>query len=536
MNWTPSSTTGRRLGRLGLVLVAGLTAVLAAGGAASQPGRTLMHSLAPPARGVTVVGEAPASAVIHFQFALPLRDYAGLARSNQAGKTMSYAVLEARHLPTVADYDAVVAWASAAGLTIEATRPDRLTLEVAGSVATLNRALGVHFSSFVFGKESFIAADSEPVLPQALAGRILSINGLQPQIRPHTHHVTIPLSATRPAYYPAAWISGYAATGLGGQGAGATTAIVIDTFPNRSDLTRFWSLTGVHQSLSRITFIRAVPGVLPTPSGEESLDVETASSIAPLSKVRVYASTALAYPKLDTAIQAVITDMQNNISINEVSISIGGCETNLPAGQASTDDNFFSVLSSLGASVFISTGDKGSHECGAGVSEPEFYSTSPNVTAVGGTTLRLNSAGAESAEVGWSGSGGGVSTIFATPSYQSGLSAAKREVPDVAADANPYTGALIIVNGNVQNIGGTSLATPIWAGLMALVNSSRLSAGKSGLGLLNGQLYPLRGSAKFRDITAGNNGGYQAGVGYDMVTGIGAPVMSQLLPALVALP
>jgi kumamolisin len=114
------------------------------------------------------------------------------------------------------------------------------------------------------------------------------------------------------------------------------------------------------------------------------------------------------------------------------------------------------------------------------------------------------------------------STFFAKPSYQSALSYAKRAVPDVSSDANPSTGALIILNGASEQVGGTSLSSPMWAGLMGLVNSTRLTASKPTLGLLNGRIYPLLGTNNFRDITVGGNGGYSAGPGYDLVTGIGA--------------
>ena len=116
---------------------------------------------------------------------------------------------------------------------------------------------------------------------------------------------------------------------------------------------------------------------------------------------------------------------------------------------------------------------------------------------------------------------------------QSGLGLTGRGVPDVAADANPATGVAIVLNGQIQVFGGTSVATPIWAGLMGLVNQARLAAGKSTLGMLNPRLYRPAPEASFRDITVGNNG-FPALVGYDLVTGWGAPRMSILLPDLKA--
>jgi kumamolisin len=250
--------------------------------------------------------------------------------------------------------------------------------------------------------------------------------------------------------------------------------------------------------------------------------------------VRVYAAQSLAYSNLDTAFQTVISDMQSGVAITEVSISLGSCESSVPTGELSTDDNFFATMSSLGATVLVSSGDSGSDECGDGSATPAFFSTSPNVTAVGGTTLNLDGNDNITSETGWSGSGGGVSTVFATPSYQSGLGYSNRAVPDVAADADPNTGVLIILNGQSEQIGGTSLAAPTWAGLLALANGGRIAAGGASLGALNATLYGLNGTANFNDITSGSNGAYTAATGYDLVTGLGSPAFGTLYGTLLS--
>jgi kumamolisin len=82
--------------------------------------------------------------------------------------------------------------------------------------------------------------------------------------------------------------------------------------------------------------------------------------------------------------------------------------------------------------------------------------------------------------------------------------------------------------------GGTSVATPIWAGLMGLVNQARFTAKLPSVGFLDPRIYPLLGSKNFRDIVSGNNGGYSALKGYDLVTGIGTPLTATLLATLVA--
>ena len=107
-----------------------------------------------------------------------------------------------------------------------------------------------------------------------------------------------------------------------------------------------------------------------------------------------------------------------------------------------------------------------------------------------------------------------------------------RLVPDVSLAADPTDGANLVLNGKSIMIGGTSWAAPVWAGFCALINEARANAGKPFLPFLNPLIYPLMGTPAFRNITAGSNGAYSAGAGYDMVTGIGVPNVAGLIAAL----
>lgn len=180
-----------------------------------------------------------------------------------------------------------------------------------------------------------------------------------------------------------------------------------------------------------------------------------------------------------------------------------------------------------------------------------FPADEPWVTAVGGTTLEHASPTVN--ETAWSGSGGGVSKFFSQPDFQSTLPTSvraqlkgQRGIPDVSADANPSTAMAIYFRGQWQQIGGTSAATPTWAGIIAVADQM---AGHP-LGFINPALYQIANSAKaaqdFRDITSGDNSfsqsgadpvdvqGYTAATGWDAVTGCGAPVAEKLLPDLIA--
>ncbi len=193
-------------------------------------------------------------------------------------------------------------------------------------------------------------------------------------------------------------------------------------------------------------------------------------------------------------------------------------------------------------SVFAATGDD---TADYGTVYP---SASPEVVSVGGTTLSLTQAGQWSAETGWADGGGGYSQAFALPSYQqgdgfSGDANDQRTNPDVAADADPNTGVAIYDPYDFgtadpwAQIGGTSLATPLWAGMAAIADQGRAIAGAMPLGssAMLTDLYDLAKIAPgdFHDITQGNNG-YPAGPGYDLVTGLGSPEGNLLIPNLAA--
>jgi kumamolisin len=492
-----------------------------------------------------VTGAAPADAPVHFDVALRLRDQAGLEALIAAHKVLKPAELAA-YLPDPNGRRAVLGWLRSQGLSVDAMPAQGLTIRASSTAATVARALGVQFVTVTVEGHSFVSADREPAIPAALAPYVVGVNGLEPQLHAQTELQreralgAAPLTATGgvPPYYPIDLLTAYHALGSG-DGKNTTTAIVIDTFPYLSDVQAFWSTVGVTQSLSNITLIQTVPGTLVPGEDEASLDVEQSSSIAPASHVRVYASYDLLFVDIDQSFLAIISDLQNGVPITQVSISLGACEREVAAAQKTTDDQYFATITALGASVFVSSGDYGARECGYGFTGgkvPSFYSSSPNVTAVGGTTLVLDSVSAIGREVAWNSSGGGVSKFYPTPSWQQSLGYPMRAVPDVAADANPSSGVyLVFGGGQSEQVGGTSVSSPVWAGLMGLTNSRRMHAGKTTLGLVAARTTALVSTNNFRDITKGNNG-YKAGVGYDLVTGVGSPDMKHLQPTLVAQP
>jgi len=335
-------------------------------------------------------------------------------------------------------------------------------------------------------------------------------------------------------------LKAYGADGFAVTGKGQTIAILIDTFPTAADLKAFWKLNKLKTKISQVTMINVNNASLPPQEGEETLDAQWTSGIAPGAKIRIYASGTLQFTDLDRALDRIISDLASEPSMRQLSISLGLGETFMAQGEIKAQSLKFLKLAAAGVNVFVASGDAGSnpdvtgHSSG-GPTQVEYESSDINVIGVGGTTLNLAPDGSVQSERGWTGSGGGKSGRFTRQSWQHGPGVPagnERLVPDVALAADPNTGACVILHGQRQQIGGTSWSTPCWAGFCALINEARGKAGKPALTFLPPKLYPLLGSSSFRDITAGSNGAFSASAGYDMVTGIGVPNVKQLMSAL----
>ncbi len=171
--------------------------------------------------------------------------------------------------------------------------------------------------------------------------------------------------------------------------------------------------------------------------------------------------------------------------------------------------------------------------------------------AVGGTYLSLHQDGSFLGEAAWqdplgqSGSGGGLSTVFPRPSWQAGpgvvssASNGRRQVPDVAGPADPASGLFVVSGGQAEEVGGTSAATPFWAGSMVLAAQLAATDGITGLGFLDPVLYSIAAAhqgdgSMFHDVTVGANLHYPATAGWDFATGWGSPRLDSLVPAIVA--
>jgi kumamolisin len=492
-----------------------------------------------------------------FSLEMPARD--DLEKRVAAGEVLSAETLDQTYAPKKADVDALKSWLTEQGYKIVGESPSGAGVYAEATVAQIEQSLGVNMVSVTNKGITYTAAQNAPSLPTSVGAPVHAIIGLQPFRHAHKHlaHKLIhnnratldrndlpaPNIANSSPYLVSEILRAYNANALGVTGAGQTIAILIDTIPNDNDVVAFWKANGIAVDLTRIGKIKVGSGHLPAPEGEETLDVSWTSGIAPGAKIKIYATGSLQFVALDRALDRIITDASSDPSLRQLSVSLGLGETFMggPDGEVATQHQKFLRLAAMGVNTFVSSGDAGSNPGSDGQTpdgplQAEYAASDAAVIGVGGTSLRLAPGdGSVADEEGWVGSGGGDSIFFDRPAWQKGRgvpSGSKRLVPDVSAAADPNEGAFLVLHGQPIGIGGTSWAAPVWAGLCALINEARHTAGLPSVPYLNPLIYPLIGTGCFRDITTGRNGEFAADPGYDRVTGLGVPDVKQLIAAL----
>jgi subtilase family serine protease len=278
------------------------------------------------------------------------------------------------------------------------------------------------------------------------------------------------------------------------------------------------------------------PTADPTWAPEVALDVEWAHAAAPGAKILLVEAQNENY-----LLQAWDPDLADGPGLldgvqyaaEQPGVSVVSMSWTAPefAGENSLDSYFTSNSVNPGITFVTAAGDSGP--------PANWPASSPNVLAVGGTTLATDASGNYHSEIGWVGSGGGISLYETEPSYQYGAQrTGDRTTPDVAYDGDPNTGFSVYCSygnsagsGNWLVVGGTSAGTPQWAGIIAIANEGRAASGKTALESATADIYQLP-AADFHDVTSGFNG-YPAGPGYDLVTGRGTPYVNRIVPGLV---
>lgn len=473
------------------------------------------------------------------------------------------------------DFAAMDAFANSHNLTVVSSSLPRRTIRLAGTVKDLSAAFGAKLKKFKKGNITFRGRTGELSVPKDVHDIVQGVFGFdnRPIARPHSRilgqdKVTgKAMKGVGPKNNPGGSFSVPQVAQLynfpaGLDGSGQTIAILelngrtpsgkMGTGFTMSDLNKFFSGLGLATpSVSAIGVDGGgnFPGTDPGADGEVALDIEVAGAVAPKAKIAVYFAPNTTKGFID-CVSAAVHDPVRKPSV--LSISWGGSEDSTSSMFLNGLQQVFNDAAMLGVTITASAGDDGS----ADVSPPiglhvDFPASLPNALACGGT--RLQGTGSTiTSEVVWNdfqtgngATGGGVSNIFPRPSYQANAKVPKsphgkvgRGVPDIAGNADPFTGYEIVVGGKKAVIGGTSAVSPLWAGLLALINQRLVAIGSKPVGFINPLIYDaLAKAGVFHDITSGNNnmhgtGKYPAGPGWDACTGMGTPDGTKLLKAL----
>lgn len=451
----------------------------------------------------------------------------------------------------------LMGWAQHQGLSVR-WRPGDTWAFVEGAATAVAGALDVEVHDYR-GKRGqvFYASPQQPVVPESLRlevaelGRILGYT-------PHRESKTwmVPLEVPDQGLTPPSLLRSYNAMKLHDEGfTGKGVTVVVFAFDGfqQSDLDTFST------SFNLPKFTPEVVGGMPTARrGEATMDLEAIHAIAPdAKKVLVNARSTVEGDGGYEKIAKLMEDTANRFPGAVWSFSIGwGCDKLITAADLVPVRSALAAAQKSGTTAFDASGDLAGLDCKGGQewSAPpspddvglDAVASMPEMTDVGGTTLSTDATGVWQAEQAWfdaplsQGTGGGVSSLFERPDWQSSLDvsngAGRRLTPDIAAVADPFTGVQIVFNQQIIMGGGTSLSAPIWAGLTAVMNQYMLDHRGHLLGDLNPLLYTIAEGAplpSFQDVILGGNAVANAGPGYDLVTGLGTPNIENLVENLL---
>jgi kumamolisin len=309
---------------------------------------------------------------------------------------------------------------------------------------------------------------------------------------------------------------------------------------NSSDIAQYASYFGISSppALQNV-YVDGYNGAAGSGVAEVTLDIELMMAVAPqASRILVYEGPNSESGAIDTFAQ-----IANDNQAQSISTSWGSVENGNSSAYLQSENTIFMQMAAQGQSIYAASGDSGAYENGSTLSVLD-PASQPYVVATGGTTLSLNSDSSYNHESTWSSGGGGISGFWTMPSWQAGLatssnrgSSSMRMLPDISADADPSTGYSIYVSGGWGVYGGTSCAAPVWAGFNALINQARKAAGLAPIGFPNPALYQMgrNGQAtSFHDVNNQTTNGYYPAVGgFDLGTGWGSPVMSNLASSIL---
>jgi len=490
------------------------------------------------------LNRVPAATPMRLAVGLPLRNQTELDKLLQELATpqspnyrqyLTPAEFAERFGPSEEDYQALADYMRANGLSVTGTHPNRMILDVSGTVTQIESTFHVNMMYWSHStRGTFFAPDRDPSLDAGVT--ILSVTGLDNFVVPHPMDLkSRPLTGALPLTtgsgpsglfagtdFRAAYAPSVALNGVG-QSIGL---FELDGF-YAGDVQANFTQAGLAPVPVQTVLLDGFNGAPGSGNVEVTLDIMMAAYMAPgVSNIIVYEGTNW-------------NDVLNRMATDNLASQLSSSWCFSPTD--ATTEQIFKEMIAQGQSMFQASGDNGAYH---GAIMPP--ADDPNVTVVGGTSLTTAGAGGPwQSETAWPDSGGGVSTTWPIPSYQqsinmttAGGSATMRNIPDVALIADTQI-FLICNNGQRVEVGGTSAAAPLWAGFIALANQQAAANQKPRVGFLNPIIYSIGAGSSFQsdlhDIITGNNG-FSALPGYDLATGWGSPAGQPLINSLTGAP
>ena len=440
-----------------------------------------------------------------------------------------------RYAPTAAQAQKVVEHLKRSGFINITVSDNRLLVSGDGTAGSVKTAFNTDLRNYNVNGRTAFANVSDASVPQSLGDTVMAIHGLQTIHMYHTlakpATTTLATTGHNPTDFPAI----YNASGLP-SAVNATIGIITQGSMKQTitDLNTFTSRAGYPTvNVSTVT----VGAASTDTAGVDEWNMDTQDALAAaggtIRQMILYTANTLSDADLTDTYNRAVSD---NVA-KTINVSLGECETSAKnSGIMASNDQIFQAAVAQGQTFSVSSGDSGSYECGGSSTSQSYPSVSPWVVSVGGTLLGTTGTTWTSESV-WAcsssatcqqsadgGAGGGPSLTEAAPSWQvnAGVlgSSTKRGTPDIALDADPASGALVLVNGATEQIGGTSLAAPLFTGFWARVQSMN----NNSLPFPSSNLY-ARAAANpgmFHDVVSGRNGGYSAAAGWDYASGYGS--------------
>jgi pseudomonalisin len=506
------------------------------------------------------------------------------AKSSSYHKFLTPKEFAAQFGASASDLAKLTNWLQSHGFTVEEVPAGNRAIIFSGRASQVSSAFNTEMRQYNINGVQHLANASDPQIPAAFAGVVGGILKLH-DFRYQSHTVKgAPLAAAQgigslfnldgslhilgPAdYYTIYDINPLLSAGI--NGAGQTIAVLARSDIYLSDVQSFRSMFGLKANDPQFVVTNSDPGQVNGDNVETTLDTEWAGAVAPGASIKVIISSSGSSDGIDLSATYAV----NNNVAPIISLSYGGCEASMGSTELAFYNSLWKQAAAQGQTVLVAAGDSGAAGCDSSSAKTAVggkavngLCSSPYSTCVGGTefvegsnpgqywlpannSTSLGSVLSYIPETTWNESGGslaagggGASTVYAKPAWQTGAGVpadGKRDVPDVSLTAAVHDGYTVVQGGELGYIfpvGGTSASTPSFAGLIALVNQKYNSA----QGCINPVLYPLAakqtagGAAIFHDITTGNNSvpgvtGFSAAAGYDQATGLGSVDANNLI-------